>query len=306
MKKKIVITGATGLIGQSLCRALINRGDELTVFTRDRESSKKIIPGAIEHVAWDYRVTGEWTKHIEGKDAVIHLAGANVFGRRWNEEYKKEILKSRELGTHNLVSAIASAGSKPSTFISSSAVGYYGDRGNEILEDASSSGEVLIAHVCISWEKEAEAVEQAGIRRVSVRTGLVLSKEGGFLQRLLLPFKMFVGGPIGNGAQWLPWLHIEDMVRIYLFALDNTAVSGPVNAASPNPVTMKEFARLLGKTMHRPSLFPVPKAALRIVLGEAAQVAASSQRAIPQKLQRTGYKFKFEQAEDALRDLLKN
>ena len=304
MSKKILITGATGLIGLKLCKMLIGRGDHLTIFTRDLQKAKKEISGAREYVSWNYNIPGEWSGCINGKDAVIHLAGASIAGKRWNKEYKDIIMESREKSTRSLVNAIEQAAQKPSSFISSSAVGYYGNSGNTILTEDSDNRNDFLSNVCKVWEEEAEKVERLGVRRVSVRTGIVLSKDGGALKQMLPAFRFFAGGPLGNGRQWFPWIHIDDLIRIYIYALDNSSVSGSINAAAVNPITMKEFAKKLGKTLHRPAIIPVPLFALKMAIGESAKAVVASQRVVPEKLLRGGFKFKFENAEDALRDLL--
>lgn len=305
MNNKIVITGATGLIGTQLCRTLINRGDEVTVFTRNIGSAKNIFGDKFTYVEWNYKNPNEWGRQLEDKDAVIHLAGANLFGKRWTAEYKKVILESRELNTRNLVSAIRSTKNRIKVFISSSAVGYYGSREDEILTEDSKLGHDFLAQVCDVWEKEAEKANEIGIRTAMLRQGIILSKDGGALTKFLTPFKFFIGGPLGNGKQWFPWIHIADLIEIYLFILDNAAISGAVNVVSSESVRMNEFAKTLGGVLNRPSIFKVPEFALRVLVGEAASTIVSSQRVIPKKLIDHGFKFKFENLEKALNDLLK-
>jgi uncharacterized protein (TIGR01777 family) len=304
MSKKIIITGATGLIGEKLCKNLISNGNEITLFTGNPSKAEALIKGAKEYVYWNYHKPEEWGNHIEGKDAVIHLAGASIAGKRWTESYKELILESREISTQNLVKAIGKAIQKPGLFISSSAVGYYGNAGNEILTEESKNGNDFLSEVCRVWETSAEKVESFGVKRISIRTGIALSIEGGAFPKMLQPFRLFIGGPMGSGKQWFPWIHIEDLIQIYLYALNNPSVNGIINAVSPNPVTAKEFAKCIGKTIHRPSFFPVPLSALKIAIGEAAESIVASQRAIPKKLLDAGFKFKFEKIEDALKDLL--
>jgi len=300
----IIITGATGLIGRRLCTTLTNRGDNLTIFTSDINKAGRIIGGAHEFIKWDYNNPTGWEECIEGKYAVIHLAGSSIAGRRWDDEYKKSIFNSRKISTQILVDAIGKARNKPSVFISSSASGIYGNRGDEILTEISSSGNDFLSGVCRAWEEEAAKVEPLNVRRISIRTSVVLSKDGGALKQMLLPFKLFIGGPLGNGKQWFPWIHIDDLINIYLFALDNPEINGAINAASPNQVTMNEFAKTLGNILHRPSIFKVPLFALRIAIGEAAEAVTASQRVIPQRLINSKFKFKYENVEEALRDIL--
>jgi hypothetical protein len=303
-KKQIVITGATGLIGRSLCTFLNNKGDEITVFTRDIENGKKVLPFITRFVEWNYRNQELWQDELNGKDAVIHLAGANVFGKRWSKKYKSIIMESRKNATRNLVSAIGGIKNKPGVFISSSAVGYYGNQGSQIITEDSPAGNDFLADVCKVWEKEASLVEKSGVRRVSIRTGIVLDTDEGALKKMIPAFKLFAGGPLGNGSQWFPWIHIDDLVSIYLFALDNNNISGAVNASSPNPVTMNEFAKTLGKVLHRPSLFPVPEFVLKLAVGEGAQPILCSQRIIPKKLLDNSFQFKYNHLEPALSSLL--
>ena len=270
---KVAIAGANGLIGRELTRALEARGDQVVKLPRYRSAP--------------------WS--IEGADAVINLAGANINARRWTAEYKREIRDSRVLTTRALVEL------KPGVLINASAIGYYGGRGDETLDESASRGGDFLSGVVA--EAEAEAARAPG-RSVSVRTGVVLSPRGGALQQMLLPFKAFVGGPIGSGKQWFAWIHIADEVAAILWCLDHDRLSGPVNLVAPGIVTMKEFARALGRALHRPSLFPVPAAPLRLLLGEVADVVVEGQRVVPRKLVESGFKFSFPGLDAALADLL--
>lgn len=305
MSKRIIITGATGLIGKKIAFELIKRGDEVTIFSRNAEKAKSIIPNAKDYVKWNYKTPAIWENHFENCDAVVHLAGTNLFAKRWSDNFKKEILESREVSTRNLVDVIGKSQNKPSVFISASGVGYYGDSGETLLNEESRAGNDFLANVCKVWESESQKVNEFGIRNVQIRTGLVLSPEDGALKQMLPAFKFFVGGPLGNGRQWASWIHIDDIVGIYIQAIDNIDLTGAVNAASPNPVQMNEFAKTLGKVMNRPALLPVAKLALKIVVGEAAEVVTASQRISVNKILENGYKFKVEYLEKALMDLLK-
>jgi uncharacterized protein len=291
--KKIIITGATGSIGQNLVRELSARGDEVIVFTRNPEKAVKKISSKIKIVKWEYEKPEEWKEYLNGIDAVIHLAGANLGAKRWNEEYKKLAYDSRIVSTRNLVEAIKSVEQKPKVFICSSATGFYGNRYDEVLDENSSKGNDFLATLCNDWEKEARTVELYGVRRVSIRTGLVLMKDEGVLKQMLLPFKLFIGGPLGNGRQWFPWIHIDDIVGIYLHAIDNPNVTGAINGTAPGIVTMKQFAKQFGKILRRPSIFPIPKFALKIAAGELGEYAVMSQRTSVEKIIKAGYKFKF-------------
>jgi hypothetical protein len=304
MSKRILITGATGLIGRDLCKELSDRGNILTIFSRNPDRTKGKLPFADEFVKWDYRKPEEWKEHLNSKDAVIHLASVNLFSKRWNTDFKKKILESRRISTQNIVSAIADAENKPEVFVCASGVGYYGNSGDNILTEYSPAGNSFTADVCKKWESAASEVEKFNVRRVSIRTAIALNKGYGALHKMVLPFKFFVGGTFGNGRQWFPWIHIQDLVRIYLFALDNNKISGPINA-SADPVRVKEFTDEIGKILHRPSFFKVPGFALKIALGEFANEVLASIRAVPEKLEKHNFNFRFGKLEEALEDLLK-
>ena len=303
MSKRIVITGASGLIGTNLSRALINRGNNVYIFTRNVNKTKSIIHDAAGYIGWDYKKPDKWAEHLNGKDAVIHLAGANISGKRWSANYKETILTSRELSTRNLVNTISLLSEKPESFICASGVNYYGDSGNKLLTEKEEPGNDFLANVCKLWENEAMKVEKTGVRRVSVRTGVVLTPEEGALKKMLITFKLFIGGPLGNGNQWFPWIHLDDIANIYIYLLDNKKLHGAFNACSPNPVTMNEFAKTLGKVMKRPSFFKVPKFALTLAAGEVADIVTASLKVIPEGLLEQGYKFKFANLKDALENL---
>lgn len=303
--KKIIITGATGLIGQQLTIKLTDMGYKITIFTRNPDNAQKKLPNVHKVVKWEYDYVDEWLHELESVDAVIHLAGANLSTKRWNKEYKKLLYDSRIISTKKLIEAIKTVERKPKVFITASAIGYYGNRSDEILTEESEAGKDFLANLCNDWEKEAKNVEQFGVRSVQIRTGLALSRNEGALKQMLPAFKYFIGGPLGNGKQWYSWLHIEDIVNIYVKALESEILSGPINAVSPNPVTMKKFAKILGDVLHRPSFFSVPKIILLPVIGQVAEVVTSSQRVVPEKLLNSSFKFKFEKLEDALRDILK-
>ncbi len=304
MANKIIITGATGLIGKNISSELIKKGEEVIVFTRNTEEAKTKVPNASLYVKWNYNKTEEWKEYINNSYAVIHLAGANLFNRRWSEKYKKIITDSRIKSTQNLVKVISEAENKPEVLICSSAVGFYGNSGEKNLSEDSAKGNDFLADLCFKWEETAKEVESLNVRRVSIRSGIALSKEEGILKKLLLPFKLYAGSTIGNGNQWFPWIHINDLVNAYLFSLYNN-VKGAVNAVSPNPLRMKEFTDELGKALNRPAFFKVPEFLLRIVLGEAAEAVLSSLRVIPQKLNNQNFKFEFENLSICLKDLLR-
>ncbi len=301
---KIALTGATGLIGIKLCDALTKEKHRLIILSRDTNGAKNVIKNASDYIEWDYAKPKKWKGALEGVDAVIHLAGANVFGKRWNESYKKEIFNSRVTSTKNLAEVLGNLNKRPECFICASATGFYGNSGNAVIDEQSPNGKDFLAEVCASWENESHKVVPHKIRAINIRAGIVLDAEGGALKQMLLPFKFFIGGPIGKGTQWVPWIHIDDLVNTYLFALHNKSVEGAINAASPNPVTMNAFAKELGKIMKRPSLFRVPSLVLKIAVGEGAEAITASARVIPEKLLAHGFEFKYDELEAALNDLL--
>jgi len=304
--KKIIITGATGSIGKKLCPRLIENGNEVIIFTRNSEKAQKVLPGVKKFIDWNYYQPDRWKNELNGIDAVIHLAGANLGAKRWNKKYKRLAYDSRVISTRNLVEAIRNVDKKPKTFICASAVGYYGDRKDEELYESSIPAENYLANLCRDWEAEAAKIEEFGVRRVSVRTGLVLDNGEGILKQMVPAFKIFLGGYLGNGKQWFPWIHIDDVVNIYLYSYANATLNGAVNASSPSIVRNKEFSITLGKILRRPVLFPVPKIAVKVLKGEIGNYATDSQNVIPSKLLKSGYNFKFTNLEEALRDLLKN
>jgi uncharacterized protein (TIGR01777 family) len=278
---RVFVAGASGLIGTELVRALKARGDEVKALPRFG--------------------TAPWS--LEGADAVVNLAGANVGARRWSAEYKKEILDSRVLTTRALVEAMRGP-ARPRVLVNASAVGFYGGRGDELLEESASAGADFLAGVTVAWEAEARKAEELGVRSVQARTGVVLSKRGGALGQMLPPFKAFVGGPIGSGKQWFPWIHMDDEIAVFLWIIDHQELRGPVNLVSPGIVTMKDFAKALGRALHRPALLPVPAAPLKILLGEFAGALLEGQRAVPRKLLDSGFVFRFTEVDAALRDVL--
>ena len=304
MSKKIVVTGATGLIGKKICELLINRGDEIIVFSRSPQKAKSIIQGAKEYVKWDLNNPEEWKHKLNGIDSVIHLAGESVMGGRWTDKYKKRILESRTLTTQKLIEALSNAEQKPESFICASAVGYYAYSETEEFTEDSKPGKHFLAEVTKKWEEETEKIDALGVRRCNIRTGIVLDKNEGALAKMLLPFKLFIGGPLGSGKQWFPWIHINDTTGIYLYAIDNKNVTGALNAVAPEFINMKTFCKNLGNVIMRPSFFPVPSFVLKLILGKGAEAVIKGAKIKPQKTLGFGYKFQFEKSINALSGIL--
>lgn len=298
---KIAITGATGLIGTRLVAALKARGDDVTVLTRSPQRAAAAL--GVEAVGWDALNEPAPSEALEGRGAVIHLAGEPV-AQRWSVASKKAILDSREIGTRNLVAGIAASEPRPSVLVSSSAVGYYGKHGDEKIDEQCAPGSDFLAKVCVAWEREAVAAEQLGLRVVLIRTGIVLDADGGALKAMMPPFKAGVGGPVAGGKQYMPWIHADDIVGLYLAALDSSDWSGPVNGTAPTPVTNAEFSTVLGKALHRPSLFPVPGFVVRARFGEMAEIVTEGQRAIPAAAMENGYQFTEPELGQALASVL--
>ncbi|MCX6150999.1 MAG: TIGR01777 family oxidoreductase [Ignavibacteriales bacterium] len=304
MQKKVILTGATGLVGKYLFNELKIRGDEITVFVRNPAAAKKILPDAVAYIEWDYLKPINWEKIIDGKGAIIHLAGAAIGGRRWTKNIKAEIIESRIRSTQELVTAIGKVENRPEVLICASAIGYYGASDSNIFTEESPGGTDFLADVCKKWEEAAARVENFGIRRVNIRTGLVFGKNEGALAKMILPYQLFIGGPLGSGKQWISWIHIKDLVNIYLKCLDDENFSGPVNAVAPNFVTMKEFSRMIGEAIHRPAYLNIPEFVFKIFFGEASKLITTGQKVIPQKLLQNGYQFKYNNLNDALKNLL--
>ncbi len=311
MQGHIIITGATGVIGAELTSKLISRGEKVVVFTRSPDNAAKKIPGAVGYVKWDSEIErGEWNGFVNGAKAVINLAGKPLLESRWSEVHKTECYNSRIFGTRHMVSAIKDAAEKPQVFISASAIGYYGSfdscRDTSDILESGKKGTDFLAKICIDWEKEALEVEQFGVRLVLLRTGIVLSTKGGMLQKMLTPFNYFLGGPIGSGLQCISWIHLDDEVDCILEALDNCSYRGAVNAVSPEPVSMKDFAARLGEVLGKPSLLPVPKFAVQLLMGEGGEYAVKGQKVKPGFLQAQGFAFHYPNLIEALSDLVKN
>jgi uncharacterized protein (TIGR01777 family) len=303
----VTITGATGLIGAALVGALHERGSAVTVLTRDEERAVQRLPG-VEAVHWDLMSEPAPQQALAGREAVVHLAGEPV-AQRWSASAKRAIRDSRVLGTRNLLAGLgaieASPGAlRPRVLISSSAIGYYGARGEEPLDEDAPPGNDFLAQICLEWESEAALASELGMRTVQVRTGIVLDADGGALAKMLPPFRLGVGGPVAGGRQFMSWIHTEDVVGVMLAAIDDERWSGPVNATAPAPVSNREFSRVLGKVLHRPALAPVPGLALRARYGEMAAIVTTGARVVPAKALVLGYQFRQPKLEPALRSAI--
>jgi uncharacterized protein len=296
---KCVVSGGTGFIGRRIVAALLRNGDYVGVWSRKPGLEKR---AAVQSFLWD-PLAGDPPEDSIGKmDAVLHLAGETV-AQRWNPEVKRRIRDSRVLGTRRLVDAIGRAVHKPRVLVAASAIGIYGDRGDEVLTESSAPGPGFLADVCREWEAEAARAAEFGLRVVSLRIGFVLGKDGGALAKMAPAFRLFAGGRLGSGKQWMPWIHADDVAAMFVHAAHNE-ISGVWNATSPNPVTNAEFTREMGNTLHRPAVFPVPPFALKLAFGEMGQHMLDSARVIPEAASKAGFPFRYPELGPALRDLL--
>ena len=301
---KIIVTGGSGFVGSRLLPRLAAGGHDVILLTRDPESVRSRIDRRVAVELWDGKTVGVWARQVDGADAVLNFAGESIGGKRWTAAQKGRIIKSRVDGTTAIVSAIGKAFKKPATLINASAVGFYGPVEDGDVGEDHPRGETFLSETVEQWEKAAREAEKSDVRVVLLRSGVVLGK-GGALERMVLPFKLFAGCPVGSGRQWFPWIHLDDLVGVVLFALNNPNVSGPVNVVAPQAMTMKEFSAELGRVLHRPSWIPVPGFVLKVALGEMSEMLLTGQRVVPGVLERQGYNFKFPQVAQALSNVLK-
>ncbi|NWF61618.1 MAG: TIGR01777 family protein [Fischerella sp.] len=305
---KIAVSGATGFVGSRLVERLHKEGHRVLVLTRNTAHAQKVFPKQafpnVEIVAYTPTVSGAWQEAIATCDGVVNLAGEPIGEGRWTPERKQEILNSRKLSTQKIVEAIVNANPKPSVLVNASAIGYYGTSETAAFDETSSAGNDFLAQVCQAWEAEAQKVTDAGVRLVILRFGIVLGL-GGALGKMITPFKLFAGGPIGSGRQWFSWIHIDDLVNLILQALTQPQMSGVYNATTPQPVRMSELSNTMGKVMHRPSWLPVPGFAIEALLGDGAIVVLEGQQVLPKRTIESGFEFKYPNLQPALEQILK-
>jgi uncharacterized protein len=299
---RVAVTGATGLIGTRIVGALQARGDEVTVLSRDALRAREAL-GDVDAHAWTPVDGPAPTAALSGRDGVIHLAGEPV-AQRWSDDARRRIHDTRELGTRNLVEGLRAADPRPRALLSASGVDYYGKTGDQLLTEESPPGDGFLPRVCVAWEREAQAATELGLRVVNVRTALVLDASGGALGKMLPFFRLGIGGPVAGGRQYMPWIHADDIVGIYLAALDDESWSGPIIAAAPDPPTNREFSRALGRALHRPAIAPIPALAVRLLYGDMAEIVTEGHRTAPTRALEHGYAFRHTDLEPALRDAL--
>lgn len=297
---RITISGASGFIGRRLLQVLGESGNSLHVLTRRAGTN---LPNGAGLSVWNPTNGAPPGESIENADVIVHLAGEPV-AQRWTADVKRRIHESRVAGTHHLVEAIARSPRKPAALICASATGYYGSRGDELLDESAPPGTGYLPEVCVAWEREAREAENLGIRVVVIRIGVVLDPHGGALQRMLPPFRLGLGGRLGSGRQWMSWIHLADLIELIRFAVEQP-VRGVFNGVAPEPVTNQEFTRHLAATLHRPAVFPVPPLALKLLFGEMAGVLLDSQRVLPRATEAAGFRFRFPQLRPAMSDLLR-
>lgn len=300
----VVIFGGTGSLGRALIKDLLSDNHQVYVVTRNRQSAANKVAGNVAIIEWDYNSPLSSVYRFKDLDAVINLAGKSIGDQRWTDSVKQEILESRIKTTHAIVAAINDRSIQPKVFINASAVGYYGPREEQMSEN-DAAGSDFLAEVCRKWESEAYKVQSGSTRVVTVRIGVILENHGA-LRKMALPFKFYLGGPLGNGTQWLSWIHKQDLIRMFRFIVEHEEVIGSVNGTSPNPVRMKVFSKVLGEVLRKPSWFPVPEFLLKIVLGQMSEMLLHGQRAIPEKIVAAGFEFRFSELKPAITDALQS
>jgi uncharacterized protein (TIGR01777 family) len=305
---RVFVTGGTGLVGTRLVWRLLGRGDEVVLLTRRPDQARQIFGTAGEVIEGDPTAAGGWADAALSCDGVVNLAGENIFAHRWNDAFKTRIRESRVASTRHVAEALAGkplrGDGRPRVLVNASAIGYYGTHGDEDLDENSPAGSDFMAGVCVDWEKAAAPAGLAGVRCAFVRIGVVLDRDGGALAKLLTPFKLFAGGPVASGRQWMSWIHHADLTGLLLLALDRDDVDGPLNGTAPNPVTNRQFGKALGRALHRPAFFPTPGLLLRLGLGEVAEVITRGQKVLPRRALALGYSFAYPTIDAALAQIL--
>lgn len=304
---KVAITGATGFVGSRLVERLHKEGNQVLVLTRNPSAAQKVFPNSafpnLEIIGYTPTECGSWQQALAGCDGVVNLAGEPIAEGRWTPERKQEILNSRKLGTQKIVEAIAKANPKPSVLVNASAIGYYGTSETATFDETSPSGDDFLAQVCQAWEAEAQKVKATGTRLVILRLGIVLGM-GGAIAKMVTPFKLYTGGPIGTGRQWFSWIHTEDIVNLILLALTRSDIEGVLNATAPNPVRMAEFCQTMGQVLNRPSWLPVPSFALEALMGDGAMVVLEGQQVLPKRTLANGFEYQYPTVKQALEEIL--
>jgi len=298
---KIFISGGSGFVGRHLSMLLLNKGHRVTA-TGTRSTQNHIVDEKFHYISADTTRTGDWQNSLKDTDAVINLAGRSIFSL-WTRSYKKQIYDSRILTTRNIAEALPE--NKKIIFCSTSAAGYYGDRGDDLLTENEPPGNDFLARVCKDWESYAFRAEEKGVRVITMRFGVVLGKNGGAVRQMITPFRFFLGGPIGSGQQWFPWIHISDLLSAILFVIENESIKGPLNFTASEPVRQKDFAKTLGKVLKRPAIMPAPAFIVRLIMGELGASLLASQRVIPRKLSEYGFQFRYPDIRSAILDIVK-
>jgi uncharacterized protein (TIGR01777 family) len=301
---RVIISGGTGLIGRQLAASLAKDGHEVVVLSRDPQRYQRRTPDGLRLVAWDAQSAQGWGELADGADAIVNLVGENLSARRWSPAQKRRIRESRLNGGKALVEAVRQAKVKPRALIQSSGVNYYGSCGDAIITEAHPAGSDFLSQVCVDWEGSTAEVEKMGVRRAIIRSGIVLDKKEGALPPFLLQFRLFAGGPLGSGRQWISWIHPQDEINAIRFLIERQDLSGPFNLVSPNPKTNQDFGKAVGRVLHRPALMRVPAFALKLVLGEMSMVVLEGQRVIPQRLVEAGFQFSHPELQEAVKDIV--